>query len=92
MVMQSFAVVHTEMSPFSALMTHSLPAKTLSRVRMKLFFAVGYIFTIDYSGKNAGGRCDCSVDDGREVVAAPGPHVRSSVHSSILPLDSYMHL
>jgi hypothetical protein len=78
--MQSFVIVHTETSPFSALMTHSLPAKILSRVGIKLFFAVEYIFTIDYSGKDAGGRCGCSVDDGREVATAPGPHVRSTVH------------
>ena len=35
MVVQNFALVNTETSPLPALMTHSLPAKTLLRVRIK---------------------------------------------------------
>ena len=85
-VMHPSVIGNTETSPSLELMIHLLPAETLLRVRnfcslsspvgKFIFFSLSHNMC-NYSRQDAGGGCKCSANDGCEVVASTGPHVRS---------------
>lgn len=79
MVMRNSATVAMRTQPSSALMTHSLPAEILLRVRMKKSSLLEYFLIIHHSCPDPRGGRGYSVNDGREAVASAGPHVRSTI-------------
>lgn len=78
-VMLNSVIVNTETPPSLVLMTRSPPVETFLLVRIILFFSLVNIFSQwnNYSWQDTRGGCADSTNDGGEVVASAGSHVRS---------------
>ena len=87
--MLNSVIVNTETPHSLVLMTRSLPVEPFLLVRISFFSLDFFSQWNNYSCQDTRGGCEYSTNDGGEVVASAGSHVRSKPFSLPIFIHSW---